>query len=157
MVPEKLQFGLKTWIWALVGNAPERHFQRGFDFKVLMSNRRFFEIVGFRIPKNHWKKLRFRFLWSPSLDRRNRSKEFRSFLKTKSKFVNVRNCCQDSLFLHATHLIQLVPLYRNNSSMLALLCLCHHHQAIRRQILLLTLPPLWQKQKQRNMNPSSKM
>ena len=31
----------------------ERHFQRGFDFKVLISNGSFFENIGFRIPKKH--------------------------------------------------------------------------------------------------------
>ena len=25
VVPEKLRFGLKTWIWALVGNAPKNN------------------------------------------------------------------------------------------------------------------------------------
>ena len=30
----------------------KRHFQRWFDFKVLTSNRSFFQIVGFRIPQN---------------------------------------------------------------------------------------------------------
>ena len=148
---------MKKYSKCQLGVEIKGHFQRGLDFKVLLSNQSFFEIVGFRIPQNHWKKLRFCFLRSPSLDRRNHSKEFRSFLKKNSKFVNVRNCRQDSLFLHATHLIQLIPLYQNNSSMLALLCLCHCHQAVRRQILLLTLPPICQKQKQRNMNPSSKM
>ena len=31
----------------------QRHFQRGLDFKVLISNGSFFEIIGFRIPKKH--------------------------------------------------------------------------------------------------------
>ena len=55
------------------------------------------------------KKLRFGILWFASCGRWNCSKEFWSFLKTKSKFVKVRNFHQDSLFLDATHLIQLIP------------------------------------------------
>ena len=95
-------------------------FSEGLISKLQCQIEVFFKLSDSGLPKII-EKTSILYFAVPSLDRWNCSKEFQSFLKTKSKFVNVRNCCQDSLCLDATHLIQLVPLYQNKSSMLVLL------------------------------------